>query len=89
MGNLGFYVQMATTMLISVLIGRHHFERRIAELMPWVRKLQWRLLGDLAGVRTRVRIIFQVERVPGPSPLKVLGGISYVLSRLSLMLFTC
>ena len=26
--NLGFYVQMATTMLIGVLIGRHHLERR-------------------------------------------------------------
>ncbi len=86
-GNLGFYVQMATTMLIGVLIGRHHFERRIAELMPWVRRLQWRLLGIGLVCALAFGIIFQVERVPGPSPLKVLGSIAYVLSRLSLMLF--
>jgi uncharacterized protein len=85
--NLGFYVQMATTMLIGVLIGRHHFERRIPELMPWVRKLQWRLLGVGLVCALAFGIIFQIERVPGPSPLKVLGSITYVLSRISLMLF--
>jgi uncharacterized protein len=85
--NLGFYVQMATTMLIGVLIGRHHFERRIPELMPWVRKLQWWLLGVGLVCSLVFGAIFQIERAPGPSPLKVLGSITYVLSRLSLMLF--
>jgi uncharacterized protein len=86
-GNLGFYVQMATTMLIGVLIGRHHFERRIPELMPWVRKLQWWLLGIGLVCAVTFGAIFQIDRVPGPSPLKVLGSIAYVLSRISLMLF--
>ena len=85
--NLGFYVQMATTMLIGVLIGRHHLERRIAELMPWVRRLQWWLLGIGLVCALTFGIIFQVDRVPGPSPLKILGSITYVLSRISLMLF--
>lgn len=85
--NLGFYVQMATTMLIGVLIGRHHLERRIAELMPWVRRLQWWLLGIGLICALTFGIIFQVDRVPGPSPLKILGSITYVLSRISLMLF--
>ncbi len=85
--NLGFYVQMATTMLIGVLIGRHHFERRIAELMQWVRRLQWWLLGIGLICALTFGIIFQVDRVPGPSPLKILGSITYVLSRISLMLF--
>ncbi len=85
--NLGFYVQMATTMLIGVLIGRHHLERRIPELMPWVRRLQWWLLGIGLICALTFGIIFQVDRVPGPSPLKILGSITYVLSRISLMLF--
>jgi uncharacterized protein len=86
-GNLGFYVQMATTMLIGVLVGRHHLQRRIPELMPWIRRLQWWLLGIGLACALTFGIIFQVDRVPGPSPLKVLGGIAYVLSRISLMLF--
>jgi uncharacterized protein len=86
-GNLGFYVQMATTMLIGVLVGRHHLQRRIPELMPWIRRLQWWLLGIGLACALAFGIIFQVDRVPGPSPLKVLGSIAYVLSRISLMLF--
>jgi uncharacterized protein len=86
-GNLGFYVQMATTMLIGVLIGRHHLPQRIPEMMPWVRKLQWWLLAIGLACALTFGIIFQVDRMPGPSPLKVLGSITYVLSRISLMLF--
>lgn len=86
-GNFGFYVQMATTMLIGVLIGGHHLERRISELMPWIRRLQWWLLGIGLVCALAFGIIFEVNRTPGPSPIKVLGSICYVLSRISLMLF--
>ena len=86
-GFLGFYVQMATTMLIGVLIGRHHLPQRIPELMPWIRRLQWWALGIGLVCSITFGTIFEIERAPGPSPLKVLGSITYVFSRLALMSF--
>jgi len=44
-GTLGFYVQMATTMLIGVLIGRHHVPERIPEFLPAIRRLHWWAFG--------------------------------------------
>jgi uncharacterized protein len=86
-GTLGFYVQMCTTMLIGLLIGRHRFVQRIPELMPWVRRLQWWALGiGIAGAAV-FGWISEVERAPGPSPLKVLMSVSYVLSRVCMMSF--
>ena len=85
--NLGFYVQMATTMLIGVLIGRHHFAQRIPELLPSIRRLQWWALGIGLVCALTFGIIFEMQRAPGPTPLKVLGSITYALSRLSLMIF--
>ena len=85
--NLGFYVQMATTMLIGVLIGRHHFAQRIPELLPSIRRLQWWALGIGLVCALTFGIIFEIQRAPGPTPLKVLGSITYALSRLSLMIF--
>jgi uncharacterized protein len=86
-GILGFYVQMATTMLIGVLIGRHHMPQRIPELMPRIRRLQWWALGIGLACALAFGTIFEIERTPGPSPLKVLGSITYVLSRLAMMSF--
>ena len=40
-GLLGFYVQMTTTMLLGFLIGRNGWVRRIPELLPRIRRLQW------------------------------------------------
>lgn len=85
--NLGFFVQMATTMLIGFLIGRNNWVRRIPELIPWVRRLQWWALGIGIVCSLIFGVIFQIERAPGPTPLKVLGSITYVLSRLGLMMF--
>lgn len=83
----GFYAQMATTMLMGVLLGRHHIPQRIAELMPVIKRLQWWALGIGLVCATTFGTIFEFERVPGPSPLKVLGSVTYVLARLALMCF--
>jgi uncharacterized protein len=84
---LGFYVQMATTMLIGLLIGRNGWVHRIGELLPWVRRLQWWALGLGIVCSLAFGAIFQIDRTPGPTPLKVLGSITYVLSRLGMMSF--
>lgn len=86
-GMFGFYVQMLTTTLIGFLIGRHGWVKRIPELMPVVRRLQWWMLGIGISFALVFGIVGEFTRVPGPSPLKVLVGTAYVWSRLALMLF--
>jgi uncharacterized protein len=86
-GTLGFWVQMALTMLLGLLAGRRRWVQRIPELMPQVRRLHvWALvLGVACGVVFTV--IFELQRAPGPTPLKVLGSIAYWVSRLAMMVF--
>ncbi|MBS1133007.1 MAG: hypothetical protein H6R02_148 [Burkholderiaceae bacterium] len=86
-GTLGFYVQMATTMLLGVLVGRHRLAQRIPELLPSIRRIQgWALSVGLVCALT-FGIIFEIQRTPGPTPLKVLGSLAYTISRPSLMIF--
>ena len=84
---LGFWVQMATTMLIGFLIGRNRWVYRIPELMPVVRRLQWASLALGVVCSLTFGIVSQYTRVPGPSPLKILVAMTYVLSRLGMMSF--
>ncbi len=86
-GTLGFYVQMATTMLIGFLIGRNGWVYRIRELMPVIRRLQWSALALGIVCSLLFGIVGQYTRTPGPSPLKILVGMAYVLSRLGMMSF--
>jgi uncharacterized protein len=84
---LGFWVQMATTMLMGFYIGRNGWVHRILELMPAIRRLQWRALALGIVCSLTFGIVAQFTRTPGPSPLKILVGITYVLSRLGMMSF--
>ena len=86
-GSLGFYVQMATTMLLGVLVGRHRLAQRIPELLPSITRIQWWALGIGLVCALTFGIIFEIQRVPGPTPLKVLGSLAYTISRPSLMIF--
>ncbi|HEY5325236.1 MAG TPA: DUF418 domain-containing protein [Caldimonas sp.] len=86
-GFFGFYVQMALTMLLGLLAGRHRWPDRIPELMPQLRKVHvWALVVGLACGAT-FTLIFEFNRAPGPSPIKLLGGVAYWLSRLGMMIF--
>jgi len=86
-GMLGFWVQMAMTMLLGLLAGRQGWVQRIAELMPQVRRLMWVALaiGLLCGVA--FTLVFHFNRQPGPSPIKLFGGLCYWTSRVAMMLF--
>ena len=84
---LGFWVQMATTMLMGFLIGRNRWVYRIPELMPMVRRLQWSALALGIVCSLTFGIVAQYTRAPGPSPAKILVAMAYVLSRLGMMSF--
>ncbi len=85
--NLGFWVQMATTMLLGLLIGRHRLVQRLPELMPRVPRLQWTALVIGLVCALTYGLIFELLRAPGPHPLKLVGSVAYALSRLALTAF--
>ena len=86
-GTSSFYVQMTTTMLIGFLIGRNGWVQRIPQLLPQVRRLQWWALGIGLTCALVFGLVGMYTRAPGPSPLKILVGSTYVLARLGLMMF--
>ncbi len=86
-GIFGFYMQMATTMLLGLLIGKNNWVPRIPELMPKIRRLQWWALGLGIICALIFGILKEMNRAPGPSPIKVIISLSYALCRLSMMCF--
>ena len=86
-GTVGFYVLMTTTMLIGFLIGRNGWVRRIPELLPVIRRLQWWALGIGVVCALVFGILGEMNRAPGPSPIKIVISIAYVVCRISLMMF--
>ena len=86
-GTLGFWVQMALTMLIGLLAGRMHWVQRIPELMPQVRRLTWIALAGGLACGAAFMLIFHYTREPGPSPIKYLGSLCYWTGRPAMMIF--
>ncbi len=86
-GTLGWWVMMSLTMLIGLLAGRRRWVQRVPELMPQIRRLTWWALAVGLGCGVASTAIFELNRIPGPSPIKVLGSICYSLSRLGMMVF--
>jgi uncharacterized protein len=86
-GAVGWWVMMSLTMLIGLLAGRRRWVQRAAELMPQIRRLTWVALAVGLGCGVAFTVIFELNRTPGPSPIKVLGSICYSLSRLGMMTF--
>jgi uncharacterized protein len=86
-GTAGFYVLMTTTMLIGFLIGRNGWVRRIPDLMPLIKRLQWWALGIGIVCALIFGILGEMNRAPGPTPIKIVISIAYVVCRISLMMF--
>jgi uncharacterized protein len=86
-GMFGWYVQMLLTMLIGLLAGRRRWAHRIEELMPRIRAATWWALAIGLACGAAFTVIFEANRAPGPSAIKVLGSLCYWVSRLGLMIF--
>jgi uncharacterized protein len=85
-GTFGWYVMMAMTLLIGVLAGRRRWVQRIPQLLPQIRRLAWWTLAIGLVCGAAFTLIFEMNRAPGPSPIKVLGSVCFNLSRLSMMI---
>ena len=83
----GWLVQLSLTMLLGLLAGRERWVQRIPTLMPQLRRYSlWALaLGLVCGAV--FTLIFEFNRGPGPSPIKLLGSVCYWISRLAMMIF--
>lgn len=86
-GMLGWYVMLGMTMLIGVLAGRRRWVQRAGELQPQIRRLTWWALAIGLGCGVAFTAIFELNRAPGPSPIKIVGSVCFSLSRLALMIF--
>ncbi len=86
-GTFGWWVMLSLTLLIGLLAGRRRWVQRVPELLPQIRRLTWVALAVGLGCGVAFTVIFELNRVPGPSPIKVLGSVCYSLSRLGLMIF--
>jgi uncharacterized protein len=85
--TLSFYVQLTTTMLIGFLIGRHRIAQRLPELMPQVVRVQYWSLG--IGIASALLLAYG-EQTVSPIDFSTKGivvAMSYVICRLSLMMF--
>jgi uncharacterized protein len=85
-GLFDWYVTLGLTMLIGVLAGRRRWVQRVPELMPQLRRLTWWSLAIGIACGAAFTVIFELNRAPGPSLIKTLGGLCYSLSRLALMI---
>lgn len=85
--QLSGYVMLALTMLLGVVAGRLRWAERIPELLPRLPRLQWSALALGLGCGVVYTVIFELNRVPGPSPIKWLGTVCFWVCRPALMVF--
>jgi uncharacterized protein len=84
----GFYVQLFTTMLLGLILGRRHFFENAASQLGLVRRVQWSALG--IGIVTGVCFGYYDATVTDPLTPTVLGmfaRVAYVVCRVSVMTF--
>lgn len=85
---LGGYLQILTTMLLGLLLGRHRFFQNIAAHLPLVRRAQWWALGGglACGVVFGIWDATVVDPMQ-PSVWRMVAGTCYVLCRVGIMIF--
>jgi uncharacterized protein len=87
-GTIGFYMQIATTMFIGLLLGRHAFFQNAHAHLGRVKQVQWWALA--IGVATGVFFgVWQVtvDNPSQPTIIRVMASTCYTLCRVSLMAF--
>jgi uncharacterized protein len=85
---LGFYVQLFTTMVLGLILGRRHFFENSASQLGLVKRVQWSALG--LGVVTGAIFGYYEATVTDPltpTALSVTARVAYVLCRVATMTF--
>jgi uncharacterized protein len=88
LGILGFYIQIFSTVMIGLMLGRRNFFQNSAAHLALVRRVQWWMLA--VGVLTGAVFgyyIATVEDPARPTPFGVVAGVSYSFCRIAIMAF--
>ena len=82
-----FYVQMGTALFLGYFVGRRGWVRRLPELMPRIRRIQWAALA-VGGVCTAVFTAARAwAEAVDPSALTLLVNSCQTFGRFGLMIF--
>jgi len=84
----GFYVQLFTTMLLGLILGRRHFFENAASYLDLVKRVQWSALA--LGALTGATFGYFEATVTDPLTPTVFGmvaSVAYVVCRVSIMVF--
>ena len=88
MDFFGFYVQLFTTMVLGLILGRRHFFENAGSQLDLVKRVQWSALG--VGVVTGAIFGYHEATVTDPLTPTVLGvaaRVCYVVCRVATMTF--
>jgi uncharacterized protein len=87
-GIVSFYIQIFSTMIVGLILGRNHVFQNIREHLPLVRRVQWwaLALGIVAG------IVFGVWEATvtdpaRPTVFRLISNVCYYIARLSITAF--
>lgn len=85
--QLGFYLQMLTTMLLGLLAGRHRWIQRAEEHSARLPRLQWRLFAVGVAMGLLAELAHNLRDPLHPGLDTVAGGLAYRISRPCVMGF--
>jgi uncharacterized protein len=88
LNNFGFYMQLFTTMVLGLILGRRHFFENAASQLDLVKRVQWSALG--VGIVTGAVFAYYMATVTDPLTPTVFGMITrvaYVVCRVAVMIF--
>jgi uncharacterized protein len=85
---IGFYVQVFSTMLLGLILGRRHFFQNSTQHLPFVRRVQWWALaaGLAAGAVFGTWQATTTDFIT-PTPFRFVAFICYWLCRVLIMVF--
>ncbi len=87
-GLLGFYVQVFSTMVLGLMLGRRQFFQNSAAQLPFVKRMQWSMLalglatGAVYGVWQATTTDFVT-----PTPARIIAIVCYFVCRVAIMIF--
>jgi uncharacterized protein len=87
-GILAFYVQVFSTMLLGLMLGRRKFFQNSGQHLPLVKRVQWATLA--LGLATGLTFgIWQATTTDfvTPTPFRIIAFVSYWVCRVSIMAF--
>ena len=87
-GILAFYVQVFSTMLLGLMLGRRKFFQNSGQHLPLVKRVQWSTLA--LGIATGLTFgIWQATTTDfvTPTPFRIIAGVSYWVCRVCIMAF--